>query len=426
MKNKDMIKQYLKQAWHTLCENPVLSVISIIATALAIAMIMVMITTGKVMTDNFAPESHRDKSLYIRDINYTKSEEDRETAGINLALAKEILEPIQSAEAIALFTNEKYDLLLPNYEGKVSGKVLRVNLDYYKVMDFSFLHGNGFNTADMEQGAKKAIVSEDLARKMFKRSNVVGMDFLVNYVEFRIIGVVPTPSNILEFASYDVWIPHSSMETSGWKADSSGEYSAIILAKSPSEFPKIKSEFNDLVEQYNAKQNGVQIDVNHGDGLNTWVEIYEASKYFFKPEQKSQDQTIHTAMILLFLIVPAINLSLLTYSRHEERIEEQGLRRTYGASRGSVISQVITESFLYTFIGGVLGFFLSIIAVYGLRGVLFMDWNRFEVNLPGWQLFNLNAFVIALLFCLLLNLLASIIPALLMSRKSILYSLSRR
>lgn len=421
-----MIKQYLKQAWHTLCENPVLSAISIIATALAIAMIMVMFTTKRVETDNFAPESHRDRSLYIRGIDYQRSEGDSETAGLNLLLVQEILDPLQSAEAIALITTNKYDLMLPDYKGKVKGKVSKVNQDYYKVMDFSYLHGAGFNAADMAQGAKKAIVSESFARKMFRQSNVVGMDFLVNYVEYRIIGVVPTPSNILEYGYSDVWLPYTSMATTGRQATFAGEYSAIILAKSASDYPKIKSEFNQLVDQYNAKQLDVKIEANNGKGLLTWSELYEYEKYFFEPEAKAGDQAIQRTMIIIFLLVPAINLAVLTYSRHEQRIGEQGLRRAYGASRSSIVSQVVTESFLYTFIGGILGFFLSILAVYGLRGILFMDWNRLEVELPGWQLFNINAFVIALLFCLLLNLLASIIPALLMSRKSILHSLSRR
>lgn len=421
-----MIKQYLKQAWRTLCENLILSAISIIATALAITMIMVMLTTRRVETDNFAPESNRNRTLYIQTLDYHRSDGDNETAGINLSLYQELLAPLESAEAVALISQEKYDLMLPNYEGQSKGKVLRVNLDYFRALDFSFLYGEGFNPADMEEGAKKAIVSEGLAKKMFHQSNVVGMDLLINYVEYRIIGVVSTPSNLLGFGYSEVWIPYTSMTTTRRKATFSGEYSAIILANSPSEYPTIKGEFNQLLAQYNAKQKEIQISANNGEGLQTWVEVYEFDKYFMEPESKSRDRTIGIVMILLFLIVPAINLSVLTYSRYEQRIGEQGLRRAYGASRISVLSQVIIESFLYTLIGGILGFFLSILSVYGLRGILFMGWNRLDVQLPVWQLFDVSAFVVCLLFCLLLNLLASTIPGLLMSRKSILHSLSRR
>lgn len=93
-----MIKQYLKQAWRTLCENLILSAISIIATALAITMIMVMLTTRRVETDNFAPESNRNRTLYIQNLDYHRSDGDNETAGINLSLYQELLAPLESAE----------------------------------------------------------------------------------------------------------------------------------------------------------------------------------------------------------------------------------------------------------------------------------------------------------------------------------------
>lgn len=54
-----MIKLYFKQAFHLLKENKLLSSISIIGTALAIAMIMVIVITLRATIAPFAPESYR-------------------------------------------------------------------------------------------------------------------------------------------------------------------------------------------------------------------------------------------------------------------------------------------------------------------------------------------------------------------------------
>lgn len=130
--------------------------------------------------------------------------------------------------------------------------------------------------------------------------------------------------------------------------------------------------------------------------------------------------------MLLFLIVPAINLSALTFSRHEQKLGELGIRRSYGAPRGSILSQVMTESLLYTLIGGLLGFLFSIVAVYAMRNLLFLDFMGSNFEMSWWQVFNAGSFFIALLLCIILNLLSSIIPAWLMSRKEIIDALNRR
>ena len=61
-----MIKLYFKQAFHLLGENKLLSSISIIGTALAIAMIMVIVITLRATIAPFAPETHRDRMLIFR------------------------------------------------------------------------------------------------------------------------------------------------------------------------------------------------------------------------------------------------------------------------------------------------------------------------------------------------------------------------
>ena len=61
-----MIKLYFKQAFYLLRENKLLSSISIIGTALAIAMIMVIVITLRATIAPFAPETHRDRMLIFR------------------------------------------------------------------------------------------------------------------------------------------------------------------------------------------------------------------------------------------------------------------------------------------------------------------------------------------------------------------------
>ena len=57
-----MIKQYIKQALRMIGENKLLSVISILGTALAICMIMVIVILYVVNTASFKPEVNRGRT----------------------------------------------------------------------------------------------------------------------------------------------------------------------------------------------------------------------------------------------------------------------------------------------------------------------------------------------------------------------------
>ena len=61
-----MIKQYFQQAWAQLRQNPIISVVNVTGTALAIFLIMLVVMVQQVQVEPFAPESNRDRMLYYK------------------------------------------------------------------------------------------------------------------------------------------------------------------------------------------------------------------------------------------------------------------------------------------------------------------------------------------------------------------------
>ena len=74
-----MIKQYFKQAIRRLTENKLLSMISILGTALAICMIMVIVILYVVNTAGFKPEVNRGRSYYFNSV----MSEGKKTGGVS-------------------------------------------------------------------------------------------------------------------------------------------------------------------------------------------------------------------------------------------------------------------------------------------------------------------------------------------------------
>ena len=99
-----MIKLYFKQAFHLLKENKLLSSISIIGTALAIAMIMVIVITLRATIAPFAPESYRDRMLIFRyaGFQYKTNENWQSNGPVSYKTAKACFKEMAAPEAVTI------------------------------------------------------------------------------------------------------------------------------------------------------------------------------------------------------------------------------------------------------------------------------------------------------------------------------------
>ena len=100
--------------------------------------------------------------------------------------------------------------------------------------------GKPYDNADFDAGAAKAVISEDMARRLFGTSEVVGKTFLLNHTAYLISGVVRSVSRLARYAYAQVWIPLSSTDAFttglGETRKSWGIVAVFILAKSKEDF----------------------------------------------------------------------------------------------------------------------------------------------------------------------------------------------
>ena len=110
-----MFKQYFKQAIQMLKENRLTSVISILGTALSIAMILVVILQFQIKLVGFRPESNRGRMLYIMGIRAdSRNSGDRNSTAMSDGVVKECLYPLQTPEAVTAIASNRAIVSLPN------------------------------------------------------------------------------------------------------------------------------------------------------------------------------------------------------------------------------------------------------------------------------------------------------------------------
>ena len=88
-----------------------------------------------------------------------------------------------------------------------------------------------------------------------------------------------------------------------------------------------------------------------------------------------------------------------------------------------LVRQILNENLMLTLLGGVVGLLFSYLAVYAMRMWLFTNTSgEFSLNMEA--LFSPWVFLLAFVFCVVINLLSAALPAWIAARHTIVDSLN--
>lgn len=429
-----MIKQYFQQAWAQLCQQPLISGVTVAGTALSIFLIMLVVMVQQVQVEPFAPESNRDRFLHVKcgSIgNENWGEGNTSNGPMSVRSGKEMYKSLTTPEAVTLYTigTTSTPVNVPN-QPATAVDVKETDDDFWRVFDFVFVDGKPYDRATFDAGSPVAVITESVARLLFGSTRVAGREFLLAHAPYRVCGVVRDVSTLATTAYAQVWIPYSSTDqvNNTWNNGLMGLMSCTILAKSRSDFPAIREECDRRLEAYNQVigENGYKFISRNRPYDQEKDAIAVAANW--EPDLKAERRS-RFMVYLILLIVPAINLSSMTQSRLRQRVAEIGVRRAFGCTRGEVAGQILAENFIVTLLAGVLGFLLSVLFAYVGNEVLFSQEYSMTLNPPVVDasiLIHASTFLWALLFCFVLNLLSAGIPAWRASRMNIVESIGGR
>jgi len=423
-----MILKHFKQAWNLLSAHPYLSFVSIFGTALSIGLIMIFIVSIRSTMINIAPEVNRTRTLYVKWVGL----EDKETkhwvanAFMSLKTIRECFQSLETPEAVTI--TSPLQARLASVPAGVQKRCFVLFTDdvFWKVYDFQVLQGSLYSKADFDAGIKKVVLSEKMARTLFGTiKDVVGKQMQLNYSTYTVCAIVDNVSPVADLTYAQAWIPFTSTHIPEIKERENvmGRYKCQILAHSSKDFKAIRKEIDQQVDRYNSTLSDYNINLYRQPDTK-FVDSKRFGAGYPSIEQQVMSQII---LILVILLVPAINLSSFTLSRMRERVEELGIRKTFGCTRAGLFWQVLSENMLYSLLGGILGLGFSYLSLHLMRKSIFSSTNFWGMDvvpdMPVSVFFNPGTFIIAFLFCLAINLLSAGIPAWQVSSTTIVKSL---
>ena len=405
-------------------ENKLISCISILGTALSICMIMVIVIIYQMNTENMAPETNRDRMLYIDEIIIEEDGQEMWT-GISRYLMLEVLGTLQFPERIASVSRgNEINMSVPGIKNKTRGMLMLTDVSFWQMFDFTFVAGSAYTEEEFESGVKCAVIDEAYARILYGSAEMaVGKRIDLEYKTYTVKGVVKSVNPFFQATYANAWAPYSSdsgfarRTASGFFGGYMGALNCYILAASSSDIPEIRLELQQVLDRLNANDKKVKVII--GELLITHFD------YTFKSDDidLSVLKLRYSLIIILLLLVPAINLTGLTFSQMQKRKSEMGVRRAFGATKLQLLKQVLIENVVYSLLGGIVGLIMAYFSLWLFDELLLQPTLQGD-TMHSLDMLHPSVFVYTFFFCLLLNCLSAGVPAWRVSRANIVSSIN--
>ena len=429
-----MIKYYWKQAWELLKQHKLFSVLYITGAGLAIAMTMVVFVAHYIRVAPVYPETNRAETWVLKSVTVQRVK----TRGSGSwqsshQLVRDWWYPMQEAEQVsAVYNSWELDdyIQRENLGSELNVKVKYTDPAFFRIFQFSFLAGKPFSQADFESGIMNAVVGEDLARRLFGTTEVVGKTFSLNYTDCRIVGVVKDASFLTRDSFAQLYLPYTTV--AGYDKDSKsdagmlGPYTVYFKVKDDAMGAALEAAMHEMVRKYNTSQEENKLVLSGPDVY--WKSVYRRGNV---PLDWWELIRLWGGLVLIFLLVPALNLCAMISTRMENRLPEMGICKAFGADRGR---QILIENLILTCLGGLLGLCWVWTILIAGRNWVFTLFERYGNSAPEGvdtivsfdMLFSPWIFCAGFIVCLLLNLFSALWPAWKALGKDIVYSLNQK
>lgn len=303
-------------------------------------------------------------------------------------------------ECIAAWTTLPVNLIGETTSERLEG--ILVSPSFFRCLGVSIKVGRDFQPQEAEEGQNQVvIVSDNLWRRRFGSDpNVIGRRLTLDRNDvktFMVVGIAPPE---VQFPSRsDVWMPDINISASDGRGGH--DLRAVARLKRGVTMTQAQSELNILAEnlerQYPATNEGWRVS------LTSVRDLVLGTPY--------KALWLLLAAVSCVLLIACANVASLQLARSTSRRREIVLRAALGAGRIRIIRQLLAESLLLAFIGGVSGLLLAWWGLYGLRAIGPDSISRLgQATVNGWVLAYTGMVI------LVVGITSGLIPALQSSR----------
>jgi putative ABC transport system permease protein len=228
-----------------------------------------------------------------------------------------------------------------------------VDENYFTVKGMDIEFGRGFSKMEVDDGQPKAVIGQDIAKKLFKERPEKAVDeiILVGNNRFKVVGVLASKgASMNNSTDRAVYAPLSNVRAIYGTNET--DYDLLVAVNNPTDMDAAQSESMGLFRQIRGLRPGEEDD----------FEIFASDSLVAILKDSTTSLRLATVAIgLMTLLGAAIGLMNIMLVSVTERTREIGIYKALGATRRSILNQFLTEAILICQFGGIVGIFLGIL-----------------------------------------------------------------
>jgi putative ABC transport system permease protein len=365
-KNIAMIKNHLKVAIRNILRQKGTSMLNISGLAIGIAcsILITLFVRYELSYDRFHENAEQIYRIAVRaSIGDTKINQTNSSAITFIKL----MEDFPETEIGVKFLNIGRTPISLGDKTFYEPKVIGVDSTFFDVFTFPLIFGDKETVLGQPN---TLVLSEEMAQKYFRRTDVVGETLSFDFtsfgegrVEYKIVGVAENfPANshfhadfLLSMLSFPDLINNT-----GW---SSNNFKSYLMMKQGT----VKEVFDEKLKTFTRKYMGEE-------RYDEWVAQGNYWEYYLQPladihlnsdlngefEANGNKTYVYIFSIIsvIILLIACINFMNLSTAKSSLRAKEVGMRKVVGASRRSLIFQFLSESIIISYISLIIGLLL--------------------------------------------------------------------
>ena len=395
----ETLLQDLRFGLRALLKNPGFALVAVITIALGIGANTAIFSVVNAVVLNPLPFPEQDKLVVVSLFN-PQSETKRSGFGNADFLA--VKERNQSLEKVAAFSTPRNGFNLTGRETPEQVTGTMVTADFFDVLKVNPEIGRAFFPDEDQIGKERTVVVSHKfwQNRLGANPQALNQSITLNNESFTVIGVMPADFRFGQTGTSEFW--------------------AALQIQPPQFRPPY---YLNCIGRLKAGVTQAQAEADLSAIANQLQQQYPNSTFTSMTTRTLKEAIVGDSELALFvllgavffiLLIASVNVANLMLARATGREKEIAIRTALGASRWRLARQVLTESLLLAFVGGVLGLLL---AMWGVDLLVALS----PENLPRLDEISLDKRVLIFTFSIsmLSGILFGLAPAIQSSRSNL-------
>lgn len=351
-----MLKNYFLIAWRNLARGKGLSLIKIagLSLGLAVCLLILLYTKDEISYDRFHKAGAR---LYRVDQTMKMGAEPASKMGITNPIVGEVFaKEIPEVESFVRINDGM--VTVKKGADAFTESTLYADSNFFQVFSFPLLEGNAQTTL---RDIHSVVLSEDAAKKYFGKAEATGQTMQLKTGEafeaFTVTAVAKNPpqNSTVKFGMllpFEYYKQNFARRSENWAG---GGNTTFLLLRSADKAPTVEKKMQAIFDKA-AKEEIAEAEKMMGSHVSVALNLQPLTQIHLNtnngPSNGMTDGSspvysyLLSCLAVIILLMACINFVNLAIAQSLKRSKEIGVRKVMGGSRGQLIKQFLTESFV--------------------------------------------------------------------------------